>query len=235
MACKAEKARQKLADAEIGTIHKDWKGRITVALVYPNSYHVGMSNLGFQTVYDLLNRIEHVVCERSFLPDENTPQAGRIVTVESGRPLGDFDIIAFSVSFENDYPHLLTILEKAGLPLRASDRAPLHPLVIAGGSLFFRIRNRLPNLSIVFSWGKPKPCFPVFLIRFPPTCSKQTEKRAFKPWPAMCRVFMCRHATAPSTIRTEPCTPLSRAATCRSRSNAGWPGIFPAFPPAAPL
>ena len=59
--------------SEIGTIRKQWKGRIKVALVYPNTYHVGMSNLGFQTVYDLLNKIDHIVCERSFLPDDSGP------------------------------------------------------------------------------------------------------------------------------------------------------------------
>lgn len=91
--------------SEIGTIRKQWKGRIKVALVYPNTYHVGMSNLGFQTVYDLLNKIDNVVCERSFLPEDSGPAAGRIVTIESRSPISDFDIIAFSVSFENDYPN----------------------------------------------------------------------------------------------------------------------------------
>jgi len=137
MATKSVKARQRSSASEVGTIRKDWQGRVKVALVYPNTYHVGMSNLGFQTVYDLLNKIEHVVCERSFLPDQRASKAGHITTVESKRPLGDFDIIAFSVSFENDYPHLLTILEKAKLPLRSKDRGSPHPLIIAGGVAFF--------------------------------------------------------------------------------------------------
>jgi len=137
MARKTDKSRARFAESETGAIRKDWQGRIRVALVYPNTYHVGMSNLGFQAVYYLLNKIEHVVCERSFLPDDGGPQTGRLTTIESGKPLGDFDVIAFSVSFENDYPHLLTILEKAGLPLRSNDRGSPHPLVIAGGVAFF--------------------------------------------------------------------------------------------------
>ncbi|PQP34571.1 radical SAM protein, partial [Desulfobacteraceae bacterium SEEP-SAG9] len=102
-----------MADSEFGIIRKDWKGRLKVALVYPNRYHVGMSNLGFQTVYHLLNTIEDVVCERSFLPEDKGPQSAPATSIESGRPISDFDVIAFSISYENDYPNLLAILEKA--------------------------------------------------------------------------------------------------------------------------
>jgi radical SAM family uncharacterized protein len=137
MAGKTDKFYKRFAESEIGTIRKPWKGRIKVALVYPNTYHVGMSNLGFQTVYDLLNKIEHVVCERSFLPTDKRPGADPIVTIESGSPISVFDVIAFSVSFENDFPNILTILEKAGLPLRSSNRETPHPLIIAGGVAFF--------------------------------------------------------------------------------------------------
>jgi len=70
MAWKTDKFQKRSGESEIGTIRKQWKGRIKVALVYPNTYHVGMSNLGFQTVYYLLNKIEHVVCERAFLPED---------------------------------------------------------------------------------------------------------------------------------------------------------------------
>ena len=92
-----------------------------------------MSNLGFQAVYELINAVEHVVCERAFLPEPTRKQADGIRTVESGNPISNFDIIAFSVSFENDYPNLLTIMDKAGLPLLSDDRGTPHPLVIAGG------------------------------------------------------------------------------------------------------
>ncbi|MBU0697947.1 MAG: radical SAM protein [Proteobacteria bacterium] len=162
MARKTEKARGRSAASEIGTIRKDWQGRIKVALVYPNSYHVGMSNLGFQTVYGQLNAIEHVVCERSFLPDDSDPQTGRLTTLESGRPCSDFDIIAFSVSFENDFPHLLTILEKAGLPLRSSDRGSPHPLVIAGGVSFFSNPEPVAAFIDCFLIGESENLLPRF-------------------------------------------------------------------------
>ena len=162
MARKTDKSRRKLAPSEVGTIRKNWRGRLKVALVYPNKYHVGMSNLGFQTLYDLLNRIEHVVCERLFLPDDAGSHTGRLLTVESQRPLSDFDIIAFSVSFENDYPHLLTILEKAGLPLRSSDRASPHPLVIAGGVSFFSNPEPVTDFIDCFLIGEAEPMLALF-------------------------------------------------------------------------
>ena len=124
-------------EAEIGTIRKSGPHRLRVALVYPNRYSVGMSNLGFQVVYGLLNRFDGVACERAFLPDGKTPAERRMASVESGRPLTEFDIIAFSVSFENDYPNILEVLATAGLPLQSRERRDTHPLVIAGGVACF--------------------------------------------------------------------------------------------------
>jgi len=137
MVWKTDTSHQKFAESETGAIQKDWAGRIKIALVYPNRYPVGMSNLGFQTVYHLLNQIDHVVCERSFLPEDGKLEKNRITTIESGNRISDFDIIAFSVSFENDYPNLLTILNQAELPLKSSDRGAPHPLLMAGGVACF--------------------------------------------------------------------------------------------------
>jgi radical SAM superfamily enzyme YgiQ (UPF0313 family) len=130
---KHERYRANLAAEEIGATRKDWRGRTSVALVYPNHYHVGMSNLGLQTVYGLFNRVDDVVCERVFLPEPDAAAAGRLTTFESGRPVAEADIIAFSISFESDYPHLLSLLDQAGIPLHAADRSAAYPLVIAGG------------------------------------------------------------------------------------------------------
>lgn len=126
-----EKSSRQLLEAELGTIRKKGKNLIRIALVYPNSYHMGMSNLGFQTTYGLLNKIDGVACERCFLPHHQEKEVCR--SIESGRRLTEFHIVAFSVSFENDYPNILTILDLAGIPLRSGDRDPLLPIVIAGG------------------------------------------------------------------------------------------------------
>ena len=163
MVSKTDKSNKRYAESEIGTIKKDCRECIRIALVYPNKYHVGMSSLGFQTVYHLLNNIEAVACERSFLPDEIGSPGDRITTIESGRPISDFDIIAFSISFENDYPNLLTILEKADIPLHSSDRGTPHPLVIAGGVACFL--NPEPILSFIdcFLIGEAEWMLPQFI------------------------------------------------------------------------
>ncbi len=124
--------------AERGTIRKDWGGKVRVALGFPNRYAVGMSNLGFQSVYQAMNRLEKLVCERFFYPEpEDLPDLrsspGSLLSVESQRPLRDFDLIAFSLAFENDYPNLIEMLALAGLPLRSTQRSAAHPLMAAGG------------------------------------------------------------------------------------------------------
>jgi len=133
--------RAKLA-REHGSVVKEWGGRMTVALAYPNRYHLGMSNLGFQLVYQLLNRHPDVVAERVFLPDEAEAslyqRSGRpLCSLESQRPLGQFDMIAFSLSFENDYPNVLKVLALGGIPLFSEEREEACPLVGAGGITTF--------------------------------------------------------------------------------------------------
>jgi radical SAM superfamily enzyme YgiQ (UPF0313 family) len=136
-----EKADQ-LLSKETGTVYKNPGGKITVALVYPNTYHVGMSNLGFQGIYGLLNSMPDVVCERAFLPDEKDLNEylrteTELFSLESKRPLNRFDIVAFSVSFENDYPNIVRILQLAKIPLRHSLRSERHPVIIMGGACTF--------------------------------------------------------------------------------------------------
>jgi len=142
MSWSLKKKAQALLAAEQGTIRKDWGGKIAVALVYPNAYAVGMSNLGFQTIYRHLNALPDVVCERVFLPDgADLAEMQRTQTapfsLESQRPLGDFHLVGFSVTYEGDYVNVLRILDLAGVPLRAADRRPHDPLVLMGGVCAF--------------------------------------------------------------------------------------------------
>ena len=125
-------ARSRLA-RETGTVIKDWGGRLPVALVYPNSYYIGMSNLGIHTIYKLLNDYDGIACERVFL--EQHSKGGFIppVSLESERPFSDFSVIAFSVTYELDYFNVVKILKSSGVPLYAEERDESHPLVIAGG------------------------------------------------------------------------------------------------------
>ena len=115
---------------ERGAVRKDPGGRRGMALVYPNAWRLGMANLGFHAVYRIANAEPDVLCERAFLPEEPGEEPR---TVESGRPLRDFEVVAFSLSFEDDYVNVLDILRRSGIPLRASDRDERFPLVVAGG------------------------------------------------------------------------------------------------------
>lgn len=131
-----------LLSKEKGTIFKDPGGKINIALVYPNRYSVGMSSLGFQAIYGFLNSMRDVVCERVFLPDEDdleeyTRTSTRLFSLESKRTLDRFDILAFSVSFENDYPNVIKILKMANIPVKSLDRGESGPLVIMGGVCAF--------------------------------------------------------------------------------------------------
>jgi radical SAM superfamily enzyme YgiQ (UPF0313 family) len=164
--------------AEIGTIRKNWRGRISVALVYPNRYPLGMANLGFQALYGLLNGLAGIVCERVFLPDAPGPAAGRLTTLESGRPVAEADIIAFSVSFENDYPHVLTLLDRAGLPLKSCDRTARHPLVIAGGVACHLNPEPLSAFVDCFLIGEAEAILPGFLAVFTPGADRLALLRA---------------------------------------------------------
>ena len=124
--------------SEKGTVYKDPGGRVNVCLVYPNTYHVGMSNLGFQGIYSILNARDDTVCERAFLPDEADLKeyertGSELFSLESKRPLGRFDIVAFSVSFENDYPSIPVILRLARIEVFSSERKAREPVLLLGG------------------------------------------------------------------------------------------------------
>jgi radical SAM superfamily enzyme YgiQ (UPF0313 family) len=142
MSYSLKRKAQSLLAQEQGAVRKDWGGKVTVALVYPNTYAVGMSNLGFQTIYAHLNRLPDVVCERVFLPDpEDVVELHRtresVFSLESQRPLRDFQLVGFSVTYEGDYIHVLQLLRLAGIPLRAGARGAREPIVLMGGVCAF--------------------------------------------------------------------------------------------------
>ncbi|MFN3651856.1 MAG: radical SAM protein [Armatimonadota bacterium] len=129
---------KKLLSEERGTLYKPDGDRLRFALAFPNSYRLGMSNLGYQLVYRLLNERDDTVCERTFLPDpaeeqEHARSHTPLLSWESQRPVGEFDVLGFSVSFEMDYLNVLKMLELSGLPLLAEERDETYPLVIMGG------------------------------------------------------------------------------------------------------
>jgi radical SAM superfamily enzyme YgiQ (UPF0313 family) len=153
-----ERALSTLAK-EVGYVTKPHGGRLRVALAFPNTYWVGMSNLGFQTVYRLFNAEPNIVCERFFLPPkqelaELSAAKAPLVTLESQTPVGEFDIVAFSVSFEWDYVNVLTMLRLAGVPAYAADRSERHPLVVVGGAVTFVNPEPLAPFADVIAAGE---------------------------------------------------------------------------------
>ena len=149
---------------EKGSIKKKWKNRVPVALIYPNIYSLGMSNLGFQLVYDLLNQDDSIVAERVFFPESNN----KPLSVESGRPLSDFPFLLFSVSFEQDYKNLIMMLELAGISSLVSDRNNIsmdvtaqaaggQPIVVAGGVAAFMNPEPLTPFIDLFIIGEAEP------------------------------------------------------------------------------
>lgn len=119
-------ARSKVSK-EMGTVVKDWGGQIPIALAYPNSYYLGMSNLAVHVIYRLFNEQPGIVCERTFFTK------GLPISLESQRPLMDFAALAFTLSFEMDYFNLVEMLRRAGIPPLAEERDERHPLLLAGG------------------------------------------------------------------------------------------------------
>ena len=142
-----------------------------VALAFPNTYFVGMSNLGLQTVYRLFNADERVVCERVFLPAKQEIAgllAGRerLITLESQTPVRDFDVFAFSVSFEWDYTNVVTMLRLAGLEPRAARRHWRDPLVVIGGAVTFVNPEPLAPFADVIAAGEAELLAPALVDAF---------------------------------------------------------------------
>jgi len=138
-----KKRYRKLLSEERGAVSQKSRGRgLDVALAYPNTYYIGMSNLGFQAVYQLFNSIQGVACERVFVPDADIEQElersrAPLFTLESETPMTEFDVLAFSVSFETDYLNIPKLLRLSKIPIRATERNHWHPLVVMGGAAAF--------------------------------------------------------------------------------------------------
>ncbi len=123
--------RRTLLASERATESLSRHGRTRVALGFPNSYEIGMSNLGFQWVYRLFNREDDVSCDRFFVEDDGDLRGPR--TFETDTPLGDFPLVAFSISWEMDYVNFLRLLPAARIPLDRADRGEGDPIVLVGG------------------------------------------------------------------------------------------------------
>lgn len=155
-------------EKERGVAQKSWGGKIAFCLIYPNTYRLGMSNLGFQTLYRILNANDDVVCERAFLPDpedlaEYQKSQTPLFSLESQKSLSRFDILAFSISFENDFLNVLRVLELAHVPSESRLRNGSYPWVIAGGVAVFLNPEPVSEFFDLFILGEAEEVIGEFL------------------------------------------------------------------------
>lgn len=166
----ARELKQQIRDVlhdEHGTIYKDAPTR--VALLYPSPYRAGMSSLGYQVLYREINQRQDAVAERSFLPDDAAAwRSSRmpLCTWESQRPVGDCDIVGVSFAYELEVTGLLECLDLSGIPVRAADRGPRHPLVVLGGPITFSNPVPLGPFVDVVIMGEAEEAIHTLLDRF---------------------------------------------------------------------
>jgi len=132
---------------------------LRIALCYPNTHAIGMANLGLHTMYELFNSIPDVACERVFLPDaEDLKEYERsrtpLLSLETQTPVRDFDVVAFSISFETDYLNMARMLQLSGIPVWAKDRNHFHPLIVMGGAASFLNPEPIADFTDIIAVGE---------------------------------------------------------------------------------
>ncbi len=152
-----ESYKNKLAGEE-GVIVKHGAS-LRIALCYPNTHSVGMANLGLHTMYELFNKIPEVSCERVFLPDdfemrEYEKSRTPLLSLETQTPVKNFDVVAFSISFETDYLNMARMLQMSQIPVWSKDRNHFHPLVVMGGAASFLNPEPIADFTDVIAVGE---------------------------------------------------------------------------------
>ncbi|MBA4122551.1 MAG: radical SAM protein [Acidobacteria bacterium] len=132
---------------------------LRIALCYPNTHAIGMANLGLHTMYELFNKIPEVSCERVFLPDdfemrEYEKSRTPLLSLETQTPVKDFDVVAFSISFETDYLNMARMLQLSQIPVWSKDRNHFHPLVVMGGAASFLNPEPIADFTDVIAVGE---------------------------------------------------------------------------------
>ncbi len=147
---------------EYNEIIKDKQSVTTrVAFCFPDTYEIGMSNLGMRILYGIMNEMPGVWCERVFAPWGDMDAALRahqlpLFALESKDPLAAFDIIAFTIGYEMSYTNILNMLQLAGIPLRSADRPGLDQLIIAGGTCAYNPESPWLILSTSSAWARAR-------------------------------------------------------------------------------
>ncbi|MDY0292011.1 MAG: radical SAM protein [Desulfuromonadaceae bacterium] len=183
--------------------------RLRVALAYPNTYYSAMSNLGFQAVFHWLNQHPECVCERVFWPDADELQAMQreripLCSFESRRSITDFDVVAFSFSFENDYLNLPPMFAMMRLPLRAEQRRAQDPVVLAGGVCTLMNPEPVAPWFDLFTIGEAEVLLPPLLEALLHDHSRTELLRTLASKPGFYVPSLCHpHIDAAGSVRWE--------------------------------
>jgi radical SAM superfamily enzyme YgiQ (UPF0313 family) len=153
--------RKELLSRERGCVLKKWTNRSPVCVVFPNTYYIGMSNLAVHLIYRELNSRPDVVCERVFLAPGEKP-----LSVESGRPLGAFEVVFFTLSFEMDYPNVIAMLLDSAIPIDPMQRGRGDPLIVGGGVCVMANPEPMSPFFDLFIMGDVEACLPPFIERY---------------------------------------------------------------------
>lgn len=149
---------QRILKSEAGALIRDWGGQVPIVLAYPNSYAVGMSSLAMHSLYRWLNATPGIICERAFTAwGQRASGAEPLITLESQRLVRDAAVLALSVSYELDYLNVVSMLRRAGIPVRAAEREEGDPLVILGGPAVSANPEPLALIGDAFVIGEVEP------------------------------------------------------------------------------
>ncbi len=152
---------KKIVKQEEGVMLKNWGGKLPIALVWPNSYRVGMSSLALHILYRLFNDEPDVVCERVFFGDQQAPRRDEpIISLESQRSLDEFGAVAFTISYEMDYFNVIRMLRRAGFPIFAQERDETWPLLIAGGPAVYTNPEPMADIFDAIAIGEAEGIVP---------------------------------------------------------------------------
>jgi radical SAM superfamily enzyme YgiQ (UPF0313 family) len=200
----------RLAD-ETGTLHK--QADLAFALCYPSPYHVGMSSLGFQSIYRALHALPGCTAERAFLPDDVAEMhrlSEELCAYESGRPVGDFPVVAFSLASELELASLVTCLDLAGIPALHAERAAharTFPLVVVGGPLTFSNPVPVGPFADVIVTGEAEELLPILVNSLRDQSDRESLLKVLAQKPGL--YVPSRHGEAPPqvAIASDDCLP----------------------------
>jgi radical SAM family uncharacterized protein len=232
--CKVARPGRYTGD-EWNSIAKDWQAaEVKVALAYPDVYEIGMSNLALPILYTILNRQAQVLAERVFAPWTDMEAAIRqasipLLSLESKRPLSEFDIIGFSLGYELTYTNVLNMLDLAGIPVLAGDRDDSHPLIVAGGTCAFN-PEPMADFIDLFAIGDGEELAAELVNTF-----RQCKREGCKKRETVSRLATIPGIYAPSLFDTDYPPNSSATRLSKTASNANRMvkrRILPVLPPA---